>query len=199
MTLLVTLLVANLSLAVGPDAAAFGPQVRLSRDASGAHVVRLTRLEVPLADDSLASLRQAFLAPHRELLGVDPAELVEVKRERAGALTVVTLRREKAGVPAVDSGFRLTISGGALRGYSASDSFLPLVVPQRPIDAQAARAAALQALPGLVGGSEPRPVFRQGRYCLEVRFTPNRQGYAPVVWVDGQTGEVQGLASGLVR
>jgi hypothetical protein len=199
MTLLVTLLVANLSLASGPDATAFGPLARVTSDASGAHVVSLTRLDLPLADTSLAGLRLGFFAQHQARLGVDPAELVEIGREQAGALTVVSLRRVVGGVPAVDSLFRVTLSSGAVKGYTARDSFQPLVVPSRIITHTAAREAALKALPGLVGGGQVRPVFQRGRYCLEVRFLPNARGHAPVVYVDGVSGEVLGLANGLVR
>jgi hypothetical protein len=208
--LFVSLLLAQPVVAPSADRlnSTLGAQARVTRDAAGGHVRQLASVQIPLADVTLGGVIAGFFAPLRADLGVDPAELVEVKRESWADGTSVTLQRVIDGREVIDGVFRVTLGrDGAVRSYAAGD-VAPVTRPTTPlIDVAEAVVAAQKVLPGLAEPGASDLAYLGGKLAWRLRFAPApaRQGgalsltYAPVVFVDAANGEVLALRNGLVR
>jgi hypothetical protein len=185
-----------------------GASARVTRDAAGGHVRQLAAVHVPLPSVTLGGLVAGFFTPLRADLGVDPAELVEVKRESWNDGTSVTLQRVIDGREVVDGVFRVTLGrDGAVKAYAAGD-VVSVTRPTTPlIDMAEAVVAAQQVLRGLAEPGASDLAYLGGKLAWRLHFppAPARQGgpvslsYAPIVFVDASTGEVLALRNGLVR
>lgn len=214
MTSLAPLLLVGLLVASGPDDARFGVNAQVTRDATDAYVRSLVMARVALPGATRDDLVAGFFVPFQSDLGVNPAELIEDRREKAGRRMVVTLRRVVEGVEVVGGVFRVTLAAdGALEAYAAGDRMPLEARPAQVLDVEQARAAARASLSALVGQGAADQVWYQGKLAWRLRFAPDlsarRAGHAkagitsapmaPIVFVDAGSGEVLGFVNGLIR
>jgi len=207
MTLALTLLVMA---TVAQPAATFAPSVTVTRDEASGRVRQLSALRVPVAEPSLAGLVRAFFEPYRAELGLDPAELVEVRREAWTGGTSVVLQRVIDGHEVVDGVVRVTLGrDGAVEAYTAGD-VAPVTRATAALAAIEAATAAGKVLTGLGQPAASDLVYLGGRLSWRLRYAPSparssasagglAATYAPIVFVDAVSGEVLALRNGLVR
>ena len=191
----------------GSDAA-FPADARVSRDAASGLVRQVSGLHVAVADPTLAGLAKAFFVPFRAQLGVDPAELVEVKREAWNGGTSVVLQRMVDGHEVIDGVVRVTLGrDGAVQACTSGD-LSPVKRPTTPlIDVAEAVTAARQVLTTLGEPGSSDLVYLGGKLAWRLRFppyvarpaSPSGPAYAPIAFVDAATGELLALRNGLVR
>ena len=208
MTPILTLLTLLLS---GPAPSPFGEGSRVVLDPDSRAVRRAAAMALPVRGDRLDALIADFFAPHRERLGLDPAELTVLERRGTGDLMVVVLGRRVDGIEVADS--RLTLSirrGERLVRYRAEGPLGPLVRPPEALTREEAILAARQVLPELPRAAAGELVFFRARCAWRLRFAPAlpatsdaaprpAAAYAPVIYVDAVSGAVISMSNGMVR
>jgi hypothetical protein len=191
--------------------APFGEGARVAVDPDSRAVRAAAAMTIPVRGVSLDALITDFFTPHRQRLGVDPAELTVLERRGSGDLTVVVLGRRIDGIEVADS--RLTLSirrGERLVRYEAEGPLGALARPQEVLARDDATRAAREVLPDLPPVATGELVFFRGRAAWRLRFAlalpatsdvaPRPVApYAPIVYVDAATGAVMSMSNGMIR